>query len=213
MKINNRKSYLAIRLLLVVIAVIGIGFSLSWLIPLNLGIDAWTMTNIAIADTLGVSLGSFQAVLNIVLLAAVVILGANNLGFGTLANMFLVGYSIDFFSWIWSLFIPEEFFELWFVRIGILIPALALFVLSVAIYIDMDMGTSPYDAIPSIIAKHLPKIPYRIIRICYDGVAAVIGILFGGRIGIVTVLMILTLGPVITWVGNKIKGKWNFSTA
>ena len=43
------------------------------------------------------------------------------------------------------------------VRIGVLIPAIIVFILSAALYMDVDMGTAPYDAIPIIISDHLPK--------------------------------------------------------
>ena len=65
-------------------------------------------------------------------------------------------------------------------------------------------------AIPAIIAKRLPKVPFRILRIAYDGVATFIGFLFGGVPGVVTIIMVFALGPVIAWVGKKIRKKWDF---
>ena len=91
------KKHFWFRLCAVVAAVIVMGFCLSWLLLVDLGTDPCTLMNVAIADTIGMSLGNWQALLNTVLLVIVVIFGGRNLGFGTLANMFLVGYSIDFF--------------------------------------------------------------------------------------------------------------------
>lgn len=85
------------RICAVLLAVITMGFSLSWLILVDLGTDPCTLMNCAISDTVGLSLGNWQALFNSVLLVFVIIFGGRNLGFGTLANMFLVGYSIDFF--------------------------------------------------------------------------------------------------------------------
>jgi uncharacterized membrane protein YczE len=104
-----------------------------------------------------------------------------------------------------------ELFDNFGVRIAVLLPALIVFILAAAVYIVMDMGTSPYDAIPSIIAKWLPKIPFKIIRIAYDGLVTLIGFIFGGIPGIVTLVMVFAFGPVISWVGNKIRTKWDFS--
>lgn len=205
------KKHFAVRLVAVVIAVIVMGFSLSWLLLVDLGTDPCTLMNNSIANTIGLSLGNWQALLNVVLLVIVVFFGGRNLGFGTLANMFLVGYSIDFFSWIWSMVLPEGFFESWVVRVCVLVPALIIFVLAAAVYMDVDMGTAPYDAIPMIISKKMPKVSFRIIRILFDGIVTAIGVCFGGRLGIVTVLMVLTLGPVIEWVGKKINEKFDFN--
>lgn len=190
------------RTLVVIPAVILMGFALSWLLPVDLGADPFTMMNKAISEKIGISLGSWQALLNCILLVFVLIFGGRNLGVGTLANMLLVGYSVDFFSWIWSRMLPVGFFDSMGVRMGVLFPALALFVFAAAVYMAVDMGTSPYDAIPFIIARHVKKLPFRLIRIGYD--LAVIGIAcaFGGKPQIVTVLMALSLGPVVTWVSS-----------
>lgn len=199
------------RLFVTVLAVIIMGFCLSWLLLVDLGTDPCTVMNNSIAKTIGWSLGNWQATLNIILLIIVVIFGGRNLGFGTLANMFLVGYSIDFFSWVWSMVLPAGLFDSMPVRIVVLVPALVVFVFAVAVYVDMNMGTSPYDAMPLIIAKRLPKVPFKVVRIAFDAVVTLIGILFGGTLGIVTVLMILTLGPVIEGVSKLISRKWDFS--
>lgn len=206
-----QKKHFWTRLTAVVLAVIVMGFALSWLLLVDLGTDPCTLMNNSIAAKIGLSLGNWQALLNVVLLVIVVIFGGRNLGFGTLANMFLVGYSIDFFSWLWESVLPADLFMSWSVRILVLVPALVIFVLAAAVYMNMDMGTAPYDAIPFIISQRLPKVSFRVIRMIFDFTVIAIGLLFGGKLGIVTLLMALTLGPVIAWVGNIMKKKWNFS--
>ncbi len=193
-----------IRLAVVVLAVIMMGFSLSWLMLTDMGPDPYTMLNNAVSRKLGVSLGSWQAFLNCVLLVGVLIFGGRNIGFGTLANMVLVGYSIDFFSWVWRNTLPLEVFGRFPVRLAVMVPALVLFVLSAAVYMDLDMGSSPYDAIPFILSRHFKKLPFRILRILYDCGFILAALLCGGKLGAVTVLMALTLGPVIEWAGKVI---------
>lgn len=53
--------------------------------------------------------------------------------------MILVGYSADFFTWVWKeiCHAPDQFNMN--LRIGILIPALILFILAAAIYMQRDM--------------------------------------------------------------------------
>ena len=135
----------------------------------------------------------------------VVIFGGRNLGFGTLANMFLIGYFVDFFTWIWNRVLPADFFTTLPVRIAVLIPSVILFILTAALYMDVDMGTAPYDAIPIIISGHLPKVPFKVIRITFDFLVTMLGFSFGGKIGAMTVIMILALGPVIQWLGDIMK--------
>lgn len=199
------------RLIATVAAVTVMGFCLSWLLLVDWGTDPCTLMNHSISQTLGISLGNWQALLNTILLIIVVIFGGRNLGFGTLANMYLVGYSIDFFLWLWGKVLPEGLFDSMAVKIGIMIPALVIFVVAVAIYVDMNMGTSPYDAMPIIVWQRIPKVPYKVVRIAYDAVITAIGMLFGGKLGVVTCVMVLAIGPVIEWVSRIISKKWDFS--
>jgi uncharacterized membrane protein YczE len=189
-------------MVIVVLAVIAMGFSLSWLVLVDMGTDPCTSMNLAISARLGMSLGNWQALLNCILFIFVIFLGRENIGFGTLANMFLVGYSLDFFTWIWEKCGIPQYFTSMAVRVAVLFPALILFVFVASLYMDVQLGTSPYDAMSFIIAKYLPKVPFRIVRIAYDLLVIVIAWAFGAKIGIVTILMGFTLGPVITFVGK-----------
>ena len=193
------------RLVAVILAVIAMGFSLSWLVLVDMGTDPCTSMNLAISAKLGMSIGNWQALFNSVLFVFVIFLGRENIGFGTLANMFLVGYSLDFFSWLWAKFgIPAYFEASFLLRALVLLPALIVFIFAASVYMDVELGTSPYDAISFIVAKYLPKVPFRFVRIVYDILVIIIAWIFGAKIGIVTILMGFTLGPVITFVGNKI---------
>lgn len=197
------KKNFALRSVSVIFATIMMGFALSWLLLIDLGADPCTAMNHAISEKIGMSLGNWQAIFNSVMLLAVLLFGGRNLGVGTLANMFLVGYSIDFFSWLWKKVLPLEIFELPVVRGLVLVPALVLFVLAAAVYMGLDMGTAPYDAISFIISGKIKRVSFRIVRGIYDFAVIGIACAFGGRLQIVTVLMALTLGPVVEWVSEN----------
>lgn len=193
------------RLIAVILSVIVMGFALSWLVLVDMGTDPCTTMNLAISKKLGMSVGNWQAMFNILLFVLVIFFGRGNIGFGTIANMFLVGYSLDFFSWLWEGLLPAGLFDSMAVRLAVLFPALALFVLSAGVYMDVDLGTAPYDAIPFMAAKRLERVPFRVIRMCFDFAVIIIGFCLGGNVGIVTILMGFTLGPVITWVGHRME--------
>lgn len=200
----NKKNFKT-RFCILISTTITMGFSLSFLLLVNLGTDPCTMMNDAISRRLGLSFGTWQALMNLGLLLIVVCFGARNLGFGTLANVFIVGYAIDFFNWIWSRLLPMEIFEILWVRIAFFVPSLILFVFSAALYVVVDLGTTPYDALPFIISSRLPKVPFRLVRIIYDFSVIAIGCAFGGTFGIVTILMALSLGPAIVGLKNYIE--------
>lgn len=201
------------RLLAVILAVITMGFALSILVLVDMGTDPCTSMNLAVSAKLGMSLGNWQALLNTLLFVFVILWGKENIGFGTLANMFLVGYTVDFFSWLWAKVLPEGLFDSIIVRGIALFPALLVFILAAAVYMDVEMGTAPYDAIPLMVSKRFSKIPFRVIRMVFDFSVIGISLLFHGKVGVVTVLMALTLGPVIAWVGHKLNEKWELTDA
>ena len=200
-----QKEHFWLRLGVVLLAVFGMGFALSLLLLVDMGTDPCSMMNKAISAKTGMSFGNWQALMNTVLLVLVVIFGGRNLGFGTLANMFLIGYFVDFFTWIWNRVLPADSLTTLPTRIAVLTPSVILFILPAALYIDVDIATAPYDAIPIIISGHLPKVPFKVIRIAFDFSVTMIGFSFGGKIGAMTVIMILALGPVIQWLGDIMK--------
>ncbi len=200
------------RILLVILAVIGMGFSLSFLIRTNLGGDPYTCMNLAISDRIGISFGHWQALINVVLLVIVFLCDRSLIGIGTVANMFLVGYCVDFFTWVENFFLPEEITS--FLARGLIaVPALIVFVFSAALYMCCELGVAPYDAAAFLLhkglTKHpkLQKIPFRAVRIPYDFLACGICLLFGGSIGVVTVFISLFLGPVVDKTGDSLKAR------
>ncbi len=220
---KNLKKQLPVMLL----GVFMMGFTLSWLRLVDWGTDTFTNMNLAISAKIGLSLGTWQLILNVILLITVVLLGADNFGFGTVANMVFIGYLCDFFTWLWKKLLPAKVFEyplledgtpdllatphfsneyLW-LRISVMIVALAAFVFFAAIYMDSGLGVSPCDAIPFIIKSKLKKLPLKAVRIIYDVSLILIAFAFGSKWYIVTILMAFSLGPVIEFVGNHIK-KW-----
>ncbi len=200
------------RIFLVFSAVIGMGFSLSFLIRTNLGGDPYTCMNLAISDRLGIAFGHWQALLNVLLLVVVLFCDRSLIGIGTLANMFLVGYCVDFFTWLENFFLPETFSSV-LLRGIVALPALVLFVVSAALYMSCELGVAPYDAASFLLHKGITKcrackrLPFRAVRIPYDFLACGICLFFGGHIGLVTVFISLFLGPVVDRTGAFLKSR------
>lgn len=187
----------------VLIGVVLMGFAISWLNPCGFGTDSFTAMNMAISKRLGISFGNWQAGLNILLFLVVLACDRRSIGVGTFANMLLVGYSCDFFTWIWGQVLPADFFAPLTVRILVAIPALALFVLSAAVYMDMNLGTAPYDALSFILHRAIGgRLPFSVLRILYDLFVIVLGYCFGAPFAGVTLAMAFLLGPTVSTVGR-----------
>ena len=187
------------------------GLCVSFLDKTALGTDPCTMFNLGMAEKTGLSLGNWQALFNCVLFIFVFFFARNQIGWGTLANMFLVGYSYDFFTWLNSKWIPDEIYTHMSVRILITIPILALFILAASLYIAIQQGTAPYDVFPYIIHnfinKKSDKLSFKVVRMIWDISFCIFGLLLGSKLGIVTILIAFALGPVISYLEKNVVSK------
>ena len=202
------------RLAFMLPAVILMGVFVSILVEIGWGTDPASFMNLNIASALGWGLGNTEVLVYGLMLVFTIIFGAQMIGFGTLANMILIGYVVDLCRWIWrnigfAQFIAESSFG---IRIVIFAVTILLFVIVASIYINAQMGVAPYDAMPQIISGWIPKIPFFVIRILFDLAAVLIGVIAGmlNPLGVQgsavgSIIMSLLLGPVISIVGKPLK--------
>ncbi len=182
------------------------GFFLSFLLKVNLGTDPYTFMNVSIADRIGWSFGNWQLTINAALLIIVLLTSRlRYLGFGTLANMVLIGYTADLGSFLWTRLFPAAVFTEAATRIPIFAVALIGFLIAAAVYMNAGMGLSPYDAPPSVLHEHAGKLPYFILRIIWDYGAVLIGVLAGGTPTVSNLIMAIALGPIITMIGKAMR--------
>lgn len=192
------------RFLLMMLGVFGMGFFLSFLIETGYGSDTATFMNLPLSARFGLTFGTWQLTINIIMLIAVILLKPKLIGAGTIANMVGIGYIADFCRWLWSLLLPEGFFMLQPARSIVFVLALIPFILSIAIYMVADMGLSPFDALPVILCEKT-RLPFTAGRILWDFAAIGVGLLAGGKLNIGTFLLALTLGPMVGVVDRWIK--------
>lgn len=196
--------------LLMLGSVIMMGFGVSLLVLTQMGTDPCSAMNYGIARTIGLSFGNYQLIFNLVLLIIVIAGNWRMIGTGTIGNMVVVGYTADFFSWIWShvCHIPTDL--PFGVRITILIPTLLIFITAAACYMNSGHGMAPYDAVPFIISNKLEKANgrtnlFKPIRLTLDLLATTIGYFSGGEVGLMTVLMVILLAPIVEFVGKQFR--------
>jgi len=195
---------MARRLTALFVSIFFMGFCVAVFDLIALGTDPCTVFNLGMADTLGIPFGTYQLLFNILLVIIVLKTDITRIGAGTLANMAGVGYVAEFFMWLFDQ--PAALRDLSLAaRLGIFVPTMLLFLVVVSIYMAVDMGVAPYDALPQIIAKRQKKLSFRVIRMIWDIAALSIGWLLGSTVGIVTVITGFCLGPMIAWVSRRVE--------
>lgn len=129
------------------------------------GLDPFTAVNTGISNKLGIGLGVYQLAVNLVIFIFILWLDRKQIGIGTILNMVLVGFEIQWFTTIYH--------QLFGYRTTFLIVAadtligLILFTLGASLYMAPDLGAAPYDAIAPIITQRT-KLSYRTARITQD---------------------------------------------
>lgn len=190
--------------MVMILGVITQGLGLSLLLQIDLGTDPCSCLTLGVIRFLPVSFGTAQLLCHLITFTFVMLFDRSKIGFGTIGNMVFLGYISDFFTWIWNKVIPEGFFSQGYRNWICLLPALLIFVCGAAAYMTADLGMSPYDGLPFIISAHLPKVPFKLVRIIWDSSFMLAGFLLGGAVGIVTILVAFFLGPVIAWFQKKL---------
>lgn len=201
-------------LIFMVIAVFFMGVGVSLLNWVGWGADPCSAMNYGVSSVIGWSFGNYQLCFNIVFLILVIILQITLkkqlLGLGTICNMVGCGYIADFTTWmihnVWGA--PLELTI--GVKIAIFIPALIVFVIAAAVYMQSGQGMAPYDAFPFLVnvglTKKFPKHDYfSIIRYALDAAALIIAIVTHGSWGVATVCMLVLLSPAVTLAGKVMK--------
>ena len=98
----------------------------------------------------------------------------------------------------------EFVFSDFMLDVGACIVLLAVFVFA-SINMSVELGTAPYDALPVIISNSQKRFSFRTIRILWDAAFTILGFLLGGTVGAVTVFMVFTIGPMVAWMGKRIR--------
>ena len=181
------------------------GFCVAVFRLIGAGTDPCSCMNLGISGRLGISFGTWQLTLNVAMLLVVLRFAPELISAGTLVNMIFVGYIADFFIHVLGGLMPEAGLTL-AMRALIFVPVIAAFLLAASVYMTVDLGCAPYDALPLIIAAHTKRLSYRTIRMIWDLSALSIGFVLGATVGIATVITGFCIGPAITAVGARLKG-------
>ena len=194
-KVYNLKGKIVASTLGIVIISLGIALCRMG----NVGVDPFTAMNMGLSELFGIGFGTFQLIMNAIILAVVFFLDRSQIGIGTVINMVAVGYLIEFFLWVLgdTPFLPGVAGMVLHLVLGTL-----LFTLGVSMYLKTRMGVSPIDAVAPIAVERTGR-PYLVCRLTQDVLVTLIALIAGGPIGIFTVVAALGTGPLIT-MWNKL---------
>ena len=164
------------------------GGSLALLVRSELGLDPWDVFHQGLSVVTGLSIGVCTIAAGVVVLLLWVPLRQRP-GIGTVANVILVGLSLDAVL----LLIPSTGDLA--LRWTYLVAGIVLNGIATGAYIGAGLGPGPRDGLMVGLARGGRSI--RVVRTSIEVSVLVIGWLLGGTVGIGTVLYALTIGPIV----------------
>jgi uncharacterized membrane protein YczE len=148
--------------------------------------------------------GIVSAMVNIALMIIVFFTNRKYIHIGTFIYVISLGASISLGTVVYEiLHLSANIFTRGFsAGLG----SLMLFV-GIAIFIVVDIGLDPWTGIVFILSDKV-KQPYKRVKVIFDLVTLIIGILLGGKIGIITVLTAFLAGPSIQYFSDLFRKNW-----
>lgn len=207
------------RVILSFISIIIMGFGISLFSVSGFGVDPFTSMNMNVASTLGIGFGTYQLIINAVILLYVLIVAHRGLiGVGTVINMIGCGYACELFQ---SLISPvvENHYTL-AVRVPLLLIGIVTLCFACSLFFTANIGVGPYDALGFMLSRST-KLKYKWVRVITDITVILIGLIVSGgfaaifkgnfaeikNIGIGTIITAFCMGPLVNAFNKNVSAK------
>ncbi|WP_310604641.1 YczE/YyaS/YitT family protein [Anaerosporobacter sp.] len=191
----------------VLIAVIGIffvGLGIAFNAGTLFGNDSIGILYDGMRNALGMpseKLGLISNVVNVAMIIILFIIGKRYINVGTFIYILPLGFFVSIGTSIYNALINQGSFMQRV--IGAVIGCGAIY-FGVALYIVVDIGLDPFTGVVMTIAKKLGW-NFRRTKICFDILMVVIGYLMGGKLGVITLVAVVTAGPSIQFFSDRMK--------
>ena len=203
-----------IKAVIIVFSVFFIGLGIALLRLSSLGVDPGSSFSFSVSEHFGFSFGVVVTTVNLLLFIPAILFYRGSIGFGTIVDMFGVGFAADFWRYILTTTNPKFFSETMpydlSLQLLILVAGILILGFFAAFYMAADMGLLPYDAIPFIIQR-FTKWQFRWARVAWDSSFLIGGFLISMLdgttfeiIGIGTLFLAVGLGPILNFVMDNI---------
>lgn len=176
------------------------GLAIALIIRANLGTGTWVVLEVALADILGIQIGTMTVYMGFFVLLIALAL-REQVGWGTLGNILSIGPWLNLFLALIAT--PNDSLAL---RIGMFLLGILVQGIATAVYIGVEAGAGPRDSL--MLAIHRTTgVSIRLARGAIEILVVLIGWLLGGPLGFGTVVFALLIGPSVQWAFKIFKVK------
>lgn len=195
------------------------GFGISLFSVSGFGVDPFTSMNMNVANTLNIGFGTYQLIVNAVILLYVVVVAHRGLvGVGTVFNMVGCGYVCEFFQGVIEPMVNSHYTLA--VRIPLLLAGIVTLCFACSLFFTANVGVGPYDALGFMLSRGI-KLEHKWVRVITDITVILIGLTVSGgltallhgdfsqikNIGIGTVITAFCMGPLVNAFNKHVSAK------
>ena len=168
------------------------GLAIALIVRANLGTGTWVVLEVALANILGIRIGTMTVYMGFFILIIALAL-REQVGWGTLGNILSIGPWLNLFLDLIGSVNGNLPLQLGMFLLGILVQGIAT-----AVYIGVDAGAGPRDSL--MLAIHRTTgVSIRLARGAIEVVVVLIGWLLGGPLGLGTIVFAILIGPSVQW--------------
>ena len=170
----------------------GAGLAIAY--EARLGLNPWDVFHDGFGKLLGIPIGRAGVLTGFIVLIAWIPLNQKPF-IGTILNILTIGNTQDIVIFLMPT--PESIY----MRHVYLYIATVIFATGVGLYIGAGLGPGPRDGIMTGLARL--GLSIRSARIGIDFTAFIIGVLLGGSYGYGTIVMVISVGPIVQYTLNR----------
>ncbi|XVV14639.1 YczE/YyaS/YitT family protein [Actinoplanes sp. CA-131856] len=166
------------------------GVSMAFMVESALGLNPWDVFHQGLSEATGVSFGWIVILVGVPVLLLWIPLRQRP-GFGTVANLVVVGFAVDGALAVLPAggTIPA--------RVGYLVGGILLNGLATGLYIGSRFGPGPRDGLMTGVVGRFARLSVRLVRTSIELSVLTVGFFLGGTVGIGTIAYALAIGPLV----------------
>ncbi|WP_281271844.1 YczE/YyaS/YitT family protein [Oceanobacillus chungangensis] len=170
----------------------------------HLGLHPWDVLNVSFFEKVGLSIGSWNIIISIILIIISWLLDKSYIKLGTFFNAILVGAFVDFYMWLDFLPAPTN---TW-IDVVLMIIGIVIMGFGGGIYNAAGVGSGPRDGFMLSISDKLGA-PIGRVRIISESLVLVIGLILGGPVFVFTFIFTFIQSPIFQYFYLKVGKRIN----
>jgi uncharacterized membrane protein YczE len=192
------------RILFALIGIFLVGIGIAFNSSSNLGNDPIGIVYDGVRNVLSLTteqIGTASNYVNFSLIIVLFFIGRKYVNIGTFIYIIPYGLFVNIGKIMYNqIFVIDTLLVRW---ISLIIGCLLLYI-GVAIFIVVNIGLDPFTGLVMVLADKVKK-EFRSVKIFFDIFMIILGIVLGGRLGIITIITALCAGPLIQYFSKIIQ--------